>query len=49
VATRFAAVEELVVFERAEDGVQEFAHGGDEGLGFGFAARQEVLVAGIHL
>jgi hypothetical protein len=27
----FAAVEELVVFEHAEDSVQEFAYGGDEG------------------
>jgi hypothetical protein len=38
------ALEDLVVFEHAEDGVQEFTHGGDQGLEFGFAAPQQVLV-----
>jgi hypothetical protein len=28
----------LEVFEDAEDGVEEFAHDGDEGLHFSFAA-----------
>ena len=32
------------MFEDGEDGVQEFAHDGDEGLHFGFATRQETLI-----
>ena len=40
----FGAVEGLLVFEHAEDGVQEFAHGGDQGLEFGFTAPQQVVV-----
>ena len=35
------AVVGVVLFEDAEDGVQEFAHDGDLGLHFGFPARQE--------
>jgi hypothetical protein len=46
---QLGAVEELIVFEHAEDGVQEFAHGGDEGLEFGFAARLEVLIVGAQV
>jgi hypothetical protein len=42
----FRAVEGLVVFEHAEDGVQELTHGGDEGLELGFAALDEVLIEG---
>jgi hypothetical protein len=38
------AVEELVVLEHAEDGVEEFAHSSDQGLHFGFTARQDVVV-----
>ena len=48
-AVEFTAVEVLVVIERAENGVEEFAHGGDQGLHFGFAARLEVLVVSTHL
>jgi hypothetical protein len=33
-----------VMFEHAEEGVQEFAHDGDEGLHFGFAAGDKVKV-----
>ena len=39
-----SAVEGLIVFEHTEDGVEELAHRGDEGLEFGFAAGQEVVV-----
>ena len=45
----FAALEELVMLEHAEDGVEEFTHGGDEGLHFGFAAGQEVFHAHVHV
>jgi hypothetical protein len=44
-------IEGLVMLELAQDGVEEFSHGGDEGLEFGFAAPDEVLTAtraGIH-
>ena len=34
------------MFEDAEDGVEEFAHEGDEGLQFGFTAGQEALIKG---
>src|SRR5712692_11718392 len=43
-AEDFCSHEGLVVFEHAEDGVQELAHDSHQGLEFGFAARQEVLV-----
>jgi hypothetical protein len=43
------AVEGLVVLEHAKDGVEELAHGGDQGLHFGFTARQQVLVVGAHM
>jgi transposase len=39
----FGALEGLIVFKHAEDGVEEFAHDGDEGLHFGFAAGQQEL------
>lgn len=38
------AVEELVMFEHAEDGVQQLAHAGDGGLHFSFPSCQQVLI-----
>ena len=38
------AIVELVVLEHGEDGVQEFAHDGDEALHFGLAAGQEMEI-----
>ncbi len=43
------AVEGLLVFEHAEDGVEELAQDGDQGLHFGFAARDEVEVEGAQV
>lgn len=37
-AKELRSVVGLFVFEHAEDGVQEFAHDGDEGLHFQFAS-----------
>jgi hypothetical protein len=34
------------MFEHAEDGVQEFTHGGNQSLEFGFAVRQQVFAGG---
>ena len=38
------AVVRLVVFEHAEDGVQELAHDGDESLHFGLAASDQEFI-----
>ena len=43
------AIEGLLMFEHAEDGVQELAHDGDQSLHFGFAARDEVQVEGAQV
>ena len=40
----FGAVVGLMVFEHGVNGVQEFAHDGDEGLHFEFAFGQQVLI-----
>lgn len=37
------------MLEHAEDGVEEFTHGGDQGLHLGFAARLNVCVVGANL
>ena len=44
----FAPLEQLVVFEHAEDAMEELAHGGDQGLQLGFAARQQVFIESAH-
>jgi len=43
VREEFGAVVGLLMFEDAEDGAEEFAHDGDQGLHFGFAAGEQVL------
>ena len=43
------AVVGLAVFEHAEDGVQEFAHDGDEGLEFFFASVEQMLIEGAEM
>ena len=43
------SLEGLLMFEHAEDSVEELAHDGDQGLHFGFAARQEVGIEGAQV
>jgi hypothetical protein len=45
----FGAVVGQVVFEDTEDGVEQFAHGGDVGLEFGLATRLEMFVEGAEV
>jgi hypothetical protein len=40
----FGAVIGLAVFEHGVDGVQEFAHHGDQSLLFAFSLGQQVLI-----
>src|ERR1035437_4851219 len=45
----FGAVVSLVVFPHAEDSVQELPHDGDEGLHFGFAFGEQMLIEGAEM
>lgn len=47
--TDFCAVEQRVMFEHAEDVVEQLAHDGDQGLHFGFAAHQQLQIEGAHM
>ena len=43
------AVVKLAVFEHAEDGVEELAHDGDEGLHFQLPPSEQTLVEGAQI
>src|SRR3972149_6224277 len=43
---QLGAVVGLTMFEDAKDGVQELPHDGDEGLEFGFAFAEQMLIEG---
>ena len=43
------AVVSLVVFPHTEDSVQELPHDGDEGLHFGFAFAEQMLIEGAKM
>jgi hypothetical protein len=46
---KFGAVIGLMSFEHGVEGVQEFAHDGDEGLHFDFALGEQMLIEGAQV